>query len=525
MESIQETIETKDTIADIKYINQSTVRNQKTDALVGNESKTQLLNKDTDSNNESIESTGFWQLREYERGCFQQKSIQSETKSKGKFEIPVADEDVSISKKHLSTLFKCVSDEVLSNRHVGEELNRNIFANTEVAFEDSENLDVAIKTVGRNILYRGALVIDDGGGDTTDDCSVIDMPKSELERWQASKNKSSQKFAEDENIAIEQIQTCLFQRMIPDHENIQNDKISSKPSVQALLPLRGTAILNQTQKMSNDVTATKPFDYVYNAPEQMPIFKQLETTLLGKPLKRKVILAPLKPIQKTTKQEKVKSPKRKKIKESNIQKSKIKRKANKVKEQPVQQTKVVYGNSSTETFSMPSFELAEDLQLEINTPRRDNHLRSNINMDDDFIPNSPDSSESFCKRNFRGYMDKRIMDDDFAINSYESTDSEISARNVNFNCNEYPSTGINVAVSQKSYRQEKAAMISIIGKPPVCNNTFSTKSVNNTWTPDYRIWDPLRMVDGSVCQTFEYIGETKKQIKGFQQLPVQQTGH
>ncbi|XP_071122981.1 uncharacterized protein PF3D7_1120600-like isoform X2 [Mytilus edulis] len=511
LETLQEQNETKNIIADIQHIDQSTVRIPKTDALFGNESKTQLSNKDTDSNNESIESTGSWQHREYERDCFQQKSIQSETKSKGKFEIQIDNEDVFLSKKRLSTLHKCVPDEVLSNRHLNEELNRNKLENTEIVFEDIENLDGAIKPVGRNVLYRGALVIDDGGGDTTDDCSVIDMPKSELERWQESKNQSLEKCDEDQNIAIEQIQTCLFQRMIPDHKNDQNDKIISKSSIQALLPLRGTTILNKTQKMSNDITSTKSFDYVYNSPHQMPSFKPLETTNIGKPLKRQGILAPLKPIQETIKQEKVKSPKRKKITESNVQKSKTKKKANKIKAQPVHQTKDVHENSSTETFSMPSFELADNFQLEINT-QRDNHLRSNIQMDDDFIQNSPDSSESSCKRNFRDYMDKRKMDDDFAINSYESSDSENSGRNVNYNCNEDPTTGLNVVVSQKRYRQKKAPLKSVIGKPPVCNNTFSIKSVNTTWTPDYRIWDPLRMIDGSVCQTFDYIGETKIQI-------------
>ncbi|XP_063425396.1 serine-rich adhesin for platelets-like [Mytilus trossulus] len=338
--------ETKSIIADIKRIDQPTVQIPKTDTLVGNESKTQLSNKDIHSNNESIESRGYLQHRENERGCFQQKSTQSETKSKY-----------------------------------------------------SENLEGAIETVGRNILYRGALVIDDGGGDTTDDCSVIDMPKSELERWQESKNQPLQKCDEDQNIATEQIQTCLFQRMIPDHKNNQNDKTISKSRMQPLLPLRGTPMLNQTQKMSNDITSV---DYV--------------------------------------------------------------------------------------------------------------DLRSNIEMDDDFIQNSPDSSESCCKRNFRDYMDKRKMDDDFAINSYESSDSEISERNINYNCNEDPTTGINVVVSQKRYRQKKAPLKSVIGRPPVCNNTFSIKSVTNTWTPDYRIWDSLRMVDGSVCQTFDYIGETKIQI-------------
>ncbi|CAG2222138.1 unnamed protein product [Mytilus edulis] len=490
LEPLQEQNETKNIIADIKHIDQSTVRIPKMDALVGNELKTQLSNKVTYSNNESIESTGSWQHRKYKRDCFQQKSIQSETKSKGKFDIPIDDEDVFLSKKRLSTLHKCVPDEVLSNRHLNEELNKNKLENTEIAFEDIENLDGAIKTVGRNVLYRGALVIDDGGGDTTDDCSVIDMPKSELERWQESKNQSLQKCDEDQNIAIEQIQPCLFQRMIPDHKNNQNDKTISKSSIQALSPLRGTPMLNPTQKMSNAITSTKSFDYVYNSPHQMPSFKPLETTHIGKPLKRQGILAPLKPIQETIKQEK---------------------KANKIKAQPVHQTKDVHENSSTETFSMPSFELADNFQLEINT-QRDNHLRSNIQMDDDFIQNSPDSSESSCKRNFRDYMDKRKMDDDFAINSYESSDSENSGRNVNYNCNEDPTTGINVVVSQKRYRQKKAPLKSVIGKPPVCNNTFSIKSVNTAWTPDYRIWDPLRMVDGSVCQTFDYIGETKIQI-------------
>ncbi|XP_063438873.1 serine-rich adhesin for platelets-like [Mytilus trossulus] len=490
--------ETKNIIADIKHIDQSTVQIPKVDTLVGNESKTQLSNKDTDCNNESIESPGYWQHREYERDCFQQKSTQSETKSKGKSEIPVDDEDVFLSKKRLSTLH-----EVLSNRHLNEELNRNKLDNTEFGFEDSENLEGVIKTVGRNVLYRGALVIDDGGGDTTDDCSVIDMPKSELERWQESKNQSLQKCDEDQNIATEQIQTCLFQRMIPDHKNNQNDKIISKSKMQALLPLRGTPMLNQTQKMSNDITS---MDYVYNSPNQMPSFQPLEKTLIGKPLKRQGMLAPLKPIQETIKQEKVKSPKRKKTTESNVKKSKTKKKANKIKAQPVHQTKDVHENSSTDTFSMPSFELAEDFHLAINTQR---DLRSNIQMDDDFIQNSPDSSESSCKRNFRDYMDKRKMDDDFAINSYESSDSEISERNVNYNCNGDPTTGINVVVSQKRCRQKKAPLKSVIGRPPVCNNTFSIKSVNNTWTPDYRIWDSHHMVDGSVWSTFDYIGETK----------------
>ncbi|CAG2203723.1 unnamed protein product [Mytilus edulis] len=477
LEPLHEQNETKNIIADIKHIDQSTVRIPKMDALVGNELKTQLSNKDTYS----------------------------------KFEIPIDDEDVFLPKKCISTLHKCVPDEVLSNRHLNEELNRNKLENTEIAFEDIENLDGAIKTVGRNVLYRGALVIDDGGGDTTDDCSVIDMPKSELERWQESKNQSLQKCDEDQNIAIEQIQPCLFQRMIPDHKNNQNDKTISKSSIQALLPLRGTPMLNPTQKMSNAITSTKSFDYVYNSPHQMPSFKPLETTNIGKTLKRQGILAPLKPIQETIKQEKVKSPKKKENNRINVQKSKTKKKANKIKAQPVHQTKDVHENSSTETFSMPSFELADNFQLEINT-QRDNHLRSNIQMDDDFIQNSPDSSESSCKRNFRDYMDKRKMDDDFAINSYESSDSENSGRNVNYNCNEDPTTGINVVVSQKRYRQKKAPLKSVIGKPPVCNNTFSIKSVNTAWTPDYRIWDPLRMVDGSVCQTFDYIGETKIQI-------------
>ncbi|XP_076098868.1 uncharacterized protein LOC143068573 [Mytilus galloprovincialis] len=432
-------------------VNDDDLPNEKDENLMENRPQNFKMNKKsveliTDTNN--LDDMVFTESKNVEKAMTTKSD--DETVSSALRERQFASDSLTKEKEGTKMHIESTLENSLSEKN---DISRKCFHNEAIGlFRDNALSDIkadpsfGFRTPGSRVLYNGALVITDGGGDEiSDDGSVIDMPEEELTKWKTSKNKINNKVSQIEN------------------NKHLGDIITCTPYA-------------EKKAIGLEKTEIEPFNQAYDhlkTPSQ-PLLAPLFS------LPRRGMLDPLFPIQETidkkdssTKSGKKKSKRKKKIKAKVIKKESMQW------PEPKPAESETHCDSSTGSFSMPSFELAEDIQLlsndnlsgsdmKFNTDSNDQfssclkHVRfredaevfyidpyqssddqsaenrvdsknymseqslqspdekRKRNADDDFSDNM--SSDSFAGRNFRNEMNLK-MNDDFIIDSYESSDS------------------------------------------------------------------------------------------------------
>ncbi|XP_071159537.1 uncharacterized protein [Mytilus edulis] len=437
-------------------VNDDDLPNEKDENLMENRQQNFKMNKKsveliTGTNN--LDDMVFTESKNVEKAMTTKSD--DETVSSALRERQFASDSLTKEKEGTKMHIESTLENSLSEKN---DISRKCFHNEDIGlFHDNALSDIkadpsfGFRTPGSRVLYNGALVITDGGGDEiSDDGSVIDMPEEELTKWKTSKNKINNKVSQ-----------------IESNKHL-GDIITSTPYAEKkAIGLEKTEI---------GIYPCEPFNQAYDhlkTPSQ-PLLAPLFS------LPRRGMLDPLFPIQETidkkdssTKSGKKKSKRKKKIKAKVIKKESMQW------PEPKPAESETHCDSSTGSFSMPSFELAEDIQLLSNENLSGSDMKFNADSNDQFssclkhvrfredaevfyidpyqssddqsaenrvdsknhiseqLLQSPDekrkrnadddfsddmSSDSFAGRNFRNEMNLK-MNDDFIIDSYESSDS------------------------------------------------------------------------------------------------------
>ncbi|CAC5403455.1 unnamed protein product [Mytilus coruscus] len=277
---------------------------------------------------------------------------------------------------------------------------------------------------GSCVLYNGALVITDGGGDeTSDDGSVIDMPEEELKKWKTARETIQNKIRQTEsNIHLDDMLTPYTTKV-----SLQNEKseIGTNPEILNQLHLKTinmskSQILNSVQA-SPCISATRSCESFNQAHEHLQTPSQ--SLLAPSSLQRRGMLGPLSTIQETInkKDHNSKSVKKKSNKKKKKNTDVIKKETMQWPESKQAEIET-HCDSSTDSFSMPSFELAEDLPLK----STENLSGPDTNVSVDCIDHmSSNYVESFKQVKFKA------DDEYFVMDSYESSNEESVENNIN----------------------------------------------------------------------------------------------
>ena len=442
-------------------------------------------------------------------------------------------------------------------------------------------------------------MIKDGGSgdDTSDDCSVIDMPPDELEKWKA---RHIPQYDYDGNHELEEamyyndmiennltssggdlaMAKAQFLAAVADacyvepieslsaypYSNQQENRLPQPKPFQSLPEMTRIKPKDQIQIHGMDENVAVPLKKRSLAPiqtrgqdlqqqlrpldplELMPLQKPGKLTplqplndVLTQPLQRQGILKPLAPINLASPRKKVKTQK-KKATRSKKKEKKVKQKEKIKQKEIVTEPK---NSSSTETFSVPSCneaELAEMLRMD---GRTDYRMKESPNkmfltgmdhpsdvrgvnryMADDFVR---DDYDAYLESNY-GSSTRTVgrMDDDFIMNSYDSSDSDIPRRNVNYNSKKNDDIRVNMNEVVGHIRKRQSPLPSDLLSPLIkddggSSNGFTEKlhklngndteeknasPIKSKWIPEYRTWESLNLVPGPKCQLFQPMHES-----------------
>ncbi|CAC5379070.1 unnamed protein product [Mytilus coruscus] len=261
--------------------------------------------------------------------------------------------DNSLSKRNVMSE-KCIHNETIGSFH--DDALSNIKADP----------SLGVSMPGSCVLYNGALIITDGGGDeTSDDGSVIDMPVEELKKWKTARETIKNKIRKTESN-----RSCESFNQVHKHLQAPSQSLLAP----GFLQRRGTLA---------------PI-----SPNQEAINKKDHNS---------------KSVKKTSKKKKKK--KTKDIKKETMQWP-----------EPKQVEIETHCDSSTGSFSMPSFELAEDLPLK---------STENLSATDTNV--SVDLNDHLSSNPIESLKHVRFKEDDeiFIIDSYESSDEKFVENDIN----------------------------------------------------------------------------------------------